>query len=285
MSYVLMMPTLNEQTHIRATLESVVKQTVQPALFVIIDGGSMDKTRNIIKEFIEKYPWIQLIYQTNFQGEEGHKKISCAMVQAYKWMDYYCKNIRGIAYDYLGHIDADFLLEPMLFETMITELEKDYFLGAVGGILYTDGEHEVYPADELPNARLYRARAIEFIGGYPYSRYAWDSVILAKLRMYGWKVKQCEGTKVVNQRSGELTRQNRWNTAISFGKARYYLGYSIPLFLAGTAYAIKNNGIIYGVGLMKGFFGSLGTTTTKDEQIYDYYQNERLNEILRRKTV
>jgi glycosyltransferase involved in cell wall biosynthesis len=284
MNYVLMMPTLNEQKYISQVIESVINQTIRPILFGIIDGGSSDKTRDIIKKYIKDNPWIHLLYQTNYIGDAGHKKISCAMVQAYQWMVEYCFQ-NHISYDYIGHTDADLLSEPNLFETMITELENDYRLGAVGGVLYTDGKPEIYPADEIPNARMYRARAIDVIGGYPYSRYSWDSVILAKLRLYGFEIKACEGTKVTNLRTGELTVKNRWNTAVSFGEARYYLGYSLPLFLAGTAYAMKNNGLIYGVGLMKGFFGSIGTTTTKDEQVLYYYRNERLNEILRRNTV
>jgi biofilm PGA synthesis N-glycosyltransferase PgaC len=280
MSYVLMMPTLNERQTIRATLSSVVTQTVPPTQFIIIDGGSTDNTREIIKEFAGKYPWIQLIHQTNYQGEPGHKKISCAMVQAYQVMQ-----DSGQSYDYVGHIDADFHLNPDVFKKLITELESDNTLGVAGGVLYTDGKPEIYPEDELPNMRLYRKTALDQIGGHPYSRYAWDTVILAKLRLNGWKIKAVPEAIVVNLRKGELSSKNAWSTAVSFGKARYYLGYSLPLFLAGTAYATKNNGIVFGVGLMAGFFGSLGKTTTKDEQILEYYGNDRLKEILGRDKV
>jgi biofilm PGA synthesis N-glycosyltransferase PgaC len=278
MSYVLMMPTLNERKTIRATLSSVITQTIPPSKFIIIDGGSTDSTREIVKEFAEKYPWIQLIHQTNYNGEPGHKKISCAMIQAYQAM-------QGYPYKYVGHIDADFHLNPDVFEKLTVELELDDNLGVAGGVLYTDGKPEIYPEDELPNIRLYRKEALDQIGGYPYSRYSWDSVILAKLRLAGWNVKAVPQAIVTNLRKGELSVDNSWKTAVSFGKARYYLGYSLPLFLAGTVYATKNNGIVFGVGLMAGFFGSLGTTTTKDEQILEYYGNERLNEILGRDKV
>jgi biofilm PGA synthesis N-glycosyltransferase PgaC len=277
MSYVLMMPTLNERQVIGATLSSVVTQKIPPSKFIIIDGGSTDSTRDIIKEFTGKYPWIQLIHQTNYKGESGHKKISCAMMQAYQAMQ-----DSGQLYDYVGHIDADFHLNPDVFEKLIVELESDKSLGVVGGVLYTDGKPEIYPEDELPNIRLYRKEALDQIGGYPYSRYSWDSVILAKLRLAGWKVKAVPKAIVTNLRKGELKVDNSWSTAVSYGKARYYLGYSVSLFLAGTVYAIKNNGVVFGMGLLAGFLGSLGTETTKDEQILNYYGKERLKEILGR---
>lgn len=278
MNYVLLMPILNETKHIEQTMDSVLSQILKPLTFIIIDGGSTDGTFEKLTDYSEKYKWIFPIVQTNYQGEPGHKKISCAMVEAYEYLDF--EKFKSIKY--IGHIDADFQLEPSTFANLIVELESDESIGAVGGTLYTDGKPEIYPEDEIPNMRLYRKEALDQIGGYPYSKYSWDSVILAKLRLAGWKIKQCPEAKVTNLRKGENTSKNKWSTAVSFGKARYYLGYSLPLFLAGTAYATKNNGIVFGAGLMTGYFCSLGTTRTKDEQILNYYQNERMGELLSR---
>lgn len=270
-----MMPVLNEQSHLVTNLESVIRQTVQPSKFIIIDGGSTDRTFETLTWYSKIYPWIIPIQQTNYHGEAGHKKISCAMLEAYQKMQSYNEPVM-----YIGHIDADFLLEPDVFENLIKELESDFALGAVGGILYTDGTPEIYPEDELPNLRLYRKKALDQIGGYPYSKHSWDSVILAKLRMKGWKIRACQTAIVTNLRSGESTNKNKWSTAVSFGKARYYLGYSLLLFFAGTVYATKNNGIIFGLGLIAGYFGSITQPKTNDIQIRNYYKNTRLKEIL-----
>ena len=279
MNYVLMMPVLNEQEHVSTAIESVIRQTVKPTWFFIIDGGSTDKTYEIISTYAQQYPWIIVNQQTNYHGPPGHKKISCAMVEQYNLM----KLVTNNWYPFIGHIDGDNLLYSNFFENLIKTLESDPKLGVAGGILHTGGKPEIYPSDELPNIRLYRKEALDQIGGYPYSRYSWDSVILAKLRLAGWKIKASQNAIVINLREGELTRKNLWTTAVSFGKARYYLGYSLLLFLAGTAYATKNNGLTFGMGLMTGYFGSFGTARTKDEQIFEYYQNRRLKEIMGRK--
>jgi glycosyltransferase involved in cell wall biosynthesis len=52
---------LNEEKTIEDFLRSIVKQTKKPDEFIIVDGGSKDKTIEIIKKFSKKYKWIKLI--------------------------------------------------------------------------------------------------------------------------------------------------------------------------------------------------------------------------------
>ena len=47
-SYVIISPCRNEANFMRNTLDSVVKQSVLPALWVIVDDGSTDDTANIL---------------------------------------------------------------------------------------------------------------------------------------------------------------------------------------------------------------------------------------------
>jgi glycosyltransferase involved in cell wall biosynthesis len=54
-------PALNEEASIRRLLEDVLGQTLKPAEIVITDGGSTDKTREIIEEFITAGAPVRLI--------------------------------------------------------------------------------------------------------------------------------------------------------------------------------------------------------------------------------
>lgn len=275
--YVLLMPTLNEGQTILAVMESVMLQTQRPSVFYIIDGGSTDHTVPLLRKYEENYPWVAVIQQTSFPGgPPGHEKISHAMVEIYRHMS----ALLFPHVDYIGHMDADMVLSPTTFEVLGDRIEQDNRIGAVGAELWTEGKPEVYPPDELPNIRLYRRAAIESIGGYPFSKYSWDSVILAKLRMAGWKIQQCPDASATNLRKNELSNGNKWRTGVEFGKARHYLGYSLPLFLAGVAYATKNIGALYGAGLMCGYFGDAFKPQTDDDVIRNYYRHERLKELI-----
>jgi glycosyltransferase involved in cell wall biosynthesis len=61
----------NEEENIKNLLESIRNQTVQPEEFIIVDGGSIDKTISIIQEYKKKYPAIKLIKTKNCNISEG----------------------------------------------------------------------------------------------------------------------------------------------------------------------------------------------------------------------
>ena len=54
-------PALNEETSIRRLLEDVLSQSLKPAEIIITDGGSTDRTREIIEEFITAGAPVRLI--------------------------------------------------------------------------------------------------------------------------------------------------------------------------------------------------------------------------------
>lgn len=55
MSYLLVSPCRNEADYMKLTLDSVVSQTVKPALWVIVDDGSTDETSMIMQVVIHLF--------------------------------------------------------------------------------------------------------------------------------------------------------------------------------------------------------------------------------------
>ena len=59
--YVLITPACNEEKFIEKTLQSVVKQTVLPVKWVIVNDGSTDATSSIVRPYLADHRWIELV--------------------------------------------------------------------------------------------------------------------------------------------------------------------------------------------------------------------------------
>jgi glycosyltransferase involved in cell wall biosynthesis len=89
-------PVFNGETHLRACIESVVKQTYQDWEYIIVNNCSRDKTLNIAEEYAAQDRRIRIVNNTSFVGIiENHNiafsKMSlsaeyCKVVQADDWI-------------------------------------------------------------------------------------------------------------------------------------------------------------------------------------------------------
>lgn len=61
----ILIPCYNGQKYLERCLDSCVKQTYQNLQILIVNDGSNDESQNIIEAYIQKYPNISLINQTN----------------------------------------------------------------------------------------------------------------------------------------------------------------------------------------------------------------------------
>src|SRR5216110_2896586 len=73
--YVLITPACNEEKLIEKTLQSVVKQTVLPVKWVIVNDGSTDATASIVSRYVEKHDWIKLVSLPKRKGRNFAAKV------------------------------------------------------------------------------------------------------------------------------------------------------------------------------------------------------------------
>jgi len=57
----LITPLRDEEAYIEAMIVSTVKQTIQPAKWLIVDDGSTDKTPAIVKSYCQQFEFIELL--------------------------------------------------------------------------------------------------------------------------------------------------------------------------------------------------------------------------------
>ena len=110
--YCLITPVRDEEKYARRTLDSVVKQSVLPALWVIVDDGSKDATPAILAEYAAKHPWIRVVRR----ADRGSRKLGGGVIDAF-YTGY--ETITPAEYDYVCKLDLDLDIPPRYFEILM----------------------------------------------------------------------------------------------------------------------------------------------------------------------
>ena len=272
--YVLITSVKNEGKNLPELIQSIVKQTIKPVLWIIMDDGSTDNTPEILKEVKEKYDWIQ---DTRLDSEKRDLGLHLSHVikRGFDFAIEYCMK-GGIDYEYLGNVDGDMILEPTFFENILKEFEKDPKLGiASGGTNYIIGNrvmHAKLRVDEPSGGHmLIRRKCFERCGGI-FLSYAWDSVLKTKAGLKGWKTKRFEENTATEIRDVS-SAEGYWKGFIIKGKSEHYLNYNPFIVVAkGLKYCLTRQNY-KGVAYLYGYFGSLiqRKEQINDEEIRKYF--------------
>jgi len=181
-------PVRNEEASIRDLIEGLLNQTLKPAEIVITDGGSTDRTAEIISEYVESVG-IRLIREREALPGRGR---NLAVAQA--------------ANDWVAFVDAGIIPERDWLEMLAraaAETEADVVYGTYEPV--TDSQFKVcavmaYVAPPLVNeGKLIRPCSIasalmkrsvwETVGGFPeHLRSAEDLLFMRKIEAAGFKI-------------------------------------------------------------------------------------------------
>jgi glycosyltransferase involved in cell wall biosynthesis len=252
MPYVLITPARDEETHIEKTIQSVIKQTVLPAKWVIVNDGSTDATSTIVRKYLLNHRWMELIELPVRKDRNFAAKVYAFNVGRDK--------VEHLEYEIIGNLDSDVSLDEDHFEFLQNELRKDPRLGVAGTIFKEDGyssetdsfEGENYVAGQC---QLFRRNCFEEIGGYRPSRAGgvdWMAVTTA--RMMGWKTRSFREKSFFHHRPLGTAERGRLASSFSYGEKDYYLG-GHPLWeLFRVAYrATKRPYLVGGMALASGY--------------------------------
>jgi len=300
MAYILITPVKNEEAFLRQTSRCILNQTMLPAIWVIVDGGSTDGTLALIRDLQERCDWIYCKAQETFSNRRGHMNFALGVREGYE----YARQIaheKGIEYEYIGKTDADVLLREDFFAGLTRRLENDDGLGVGGGASYTlragactpspDAiDERLFDRDyflpyEMPDKRLYRRQALEEIGGFPVTAFAPDSVALARLLNRGWRVRSFEESGIYNLRKDTSIEKDWWKSSLLLGHESYYLGCHPLYTLLSGVYHLACPSQYNGFGLVIGYASACLRREEKieDSEVRRYYRVtrfKRLNQVV-----
>jgi biofilm PGA synthesis N-glycosyltransferase PgaC len=230
--YVLVTAAHNEEAFIEKTILSVSAQRVPPKKWVIVDDGSTDNTARIVREYVRKYSFIQLLelsehHAPDFGAQVHAINAGCDLLQR-----------SDIEFDFIGNVDSDISFERSYFCELFSKFEAYATLGLAGGWLYENDGAEFKPrkgnrSTSVPHGiQLFRRACFQAIGGYVPLRYGapdWCAEISA--RMNGWRVESFPDLHVVHHRpTGNVSGRLRY--LYRSGLAAFSLG-SHPVFEVG----------------------------------------------------
>jgi glycosyltransferase involved in cell wall biosynthesis len=230
MQYYLIIPAHNEAQNIALTLQSIEAQTVLPKKIVVVNDHSTDETEIIVESFLSHNP--NLILVNNFSDSE-HQPGSKVIRAFQKGLETLDEN-----YDFIVKLDADLILPPNYFETIIAHFNSDAKIGMAGGFAYIEKNstwilENLTDKDHIRGAfKAYRKACFQQIGGLKPAM-GWDTVDELLAKFYGWKIKTDETLKVKHLKP---TGANYNKTArFKQGEAFYALGYGFWITAIASA--------------------------------------------------
>ena len=256
--YCLITPCRDEAKFGARTLASVAAQTVPPAKWVVVDDGSTDQTPQLLAEWAEKLPYLQVITR----ADRGDRKLGGGVIDAF--YEGYAA-VDPADFDYVCKLDLDLELPPTYFERLMERMEADPRLATVSGKPYfpTDDGKMVSEmcGDEnsVGMTKFYRVEAFEQVGGFV-RELMWDGIDGHECRRHGWKAASVDGPdlRFTHLRPMGTSHKNWWTGRVRHGRGQWFMG-TAPLYMVASAvYRMTRPPIVIGgLAMLWGYFGAM----------------------------
>ncbi|HLH32584.1 MAG TPA: glycosyltransferase family A protein [Terriglobia bacterium] len=228
--YVIVTPVRDEQEFLPFTYESVVRQTLRPLEWVIVNDGSKDWTGELIDCYSRKHNWIHAVHRS----DRGSRRWGGGIIEAF-YEGFYALTHRD--WEFMAKLDGDLSFEPDYFASLFERCAQNPNLGICGGMLY-HFENGRMTVERHP---LFHVRG----GVKTYRRACWDALEglwigpgsdtldEVKAQMLGWNTRSFPDLQLQHHRATGSS-WGRWGGMVKNGKTDYVCGYH-PLFMAAKA--------------------------------------------------
>lgn len=282
--YVIITPVRDEEQYLAETIRSVVRQSIQPAEWIIVDDGSHDGTGRIIDESARQYPWIKALHRP----DRGQRLPGTGVMEAF-YHGY--RSLDSADWDFVVKLDGDVGLDPDYFERCFERFTEDPKLGMCGGMMYClkNGElqRESHPIFQVRGPiKLYRRSCWDAIGGLIQSP-GWDTVDEVQANRLGWRTRTFPELKVMHYRPTGAA-QGVWRNGVKNGRADYVSGYH-PVFMIvkcvkrffQTPYVI--HAVANGYGFITGYTKRI--PRAGDPALIRYIRSQQIRRLLLMKSI
>jgi poly-beta-1,6-N-acetyl-D-glucosamine synthase len=264
--YCLITPCRDEAKFARRTLDSIANQTVQPALWIIVDDGSRDETPQILEEYARKLPYIRIIRR----ADRGDRKLGGGVIEAF---DEGYKTINPDEFDYVCKLDLDLDIPPAYFEELMKRMEANPRIGTCSGKPYMDLNGKLVSekcGDEnsVGMIKFYRTTCFKQIGGFV-RELMWDGIDCHRCRMLGWIAVSWNDPAIrfTHLRPMGTSHKNWWTGRVRHGFGQYFMGTGATYMAASCAFRVLHPPMVLGSAAM--MWGYVRSAIRRNERYAD----------------
>lgn len=251
--YCLITPCRDEEQFANITLETIAAQTEPPALWVIVDDGSTDRTPQILREWQRRLPYLHVMTRP----DRGTRRLGGGVIDAF--YDGYAA-IDAEDFDFVCKFDLDLELPPTYFADVMDVMQADERLGTFSGKPYfRHGNSRISEMCGDENAvgmiKFYRVAAFEQIGGFV-RELMWDGIDGHRCRMHGWRAQSRDDANLqfIHLRPMGTSHKGWWTGRQRHGRGQYFMGTGPAYMLASGVYRMSRPPrIIGGLAMLVGY--------------------------------
>ena len=256
--YLLISPCRDEAQYLRRTLDSVAAQSVQPALWVVVDDGSTDETSAILEDYATRLPYLRVVRR----DDRGRRQVGPGVIEAF-YAGLETLNLED--FDYLCKLDMDLDLPNRYFEMLVERMENDPRVGTTSGkpwFIHPQSGTLVPEicGDEMSvgMTKFYRVTCFTEIGGFV-REVMWDGIDCHRARMLGWIAESVdlEPIRFIHLRPQGASQKGIWTGRLRKGFGQYFMGTSPLYYLAVVIYHLPAYPMFIGsVAMLWGYLRS-----------------------------
>jgi len=264
--YVIITPARNEAQFLQRTIQSVTSQSVRPELWVIVNDGSVDGTKDLADACAAIYSWVKVVHRSDRGRREAGSGVIAAFYDGYQLLG-------DTPWNYIVKLDGDLSFGSTYFEDCLREFEKNSKLGMGGGACCLEVGKSLgveFPKDPIFHVRgptkIYRRECWDAIGGLMKAP-GWDGIDEIKANMHGWQTRTFQHIKLIHLRQTG-TAYGGWKDNVKNGLSDYIAGYHPAFMAAKCAKRIFNkpygiHSLALWVGFLKGYIQRIPRTQDK----------------------
>lgn len=121
-------PVYNTSKYLKECLDSLVNQSLKDIEIIAIDDASTDDSLEILEYYAAKYPQIKVYCNKENYGQSITRNLGLELAKG----------------EYIGFVDSDDIIEPIMYETMYNGAKENNFPDVVStGIKFLDPESKI----------------------------------------------------------------------------------------------------------------------------------------------